>query len=282
MDADFDPDPVRPPASPVGPRFRIVFLFHRDLDLLSRTLPRCLEAFTAGTTESFEVVVHCDGTPADVGARLPALAAQWGVDEVRSRSRARFTASGDGSNNGHQRIMTAAVPYLLVIEDDVVAYRTERAFDPLAAIAACFERHPDVPVWSTVADSDQWSWGLRDRGAPVEEGVRSTNRLSTHCIAYDTQRFLPEATRFGAFERDVFIDRPDHSYNWEDLVTHVATTGGRRIAFADDWPLDVFHCDNKVADGSMYHTQDAATKAAILSELDARYAPEPAPIKEAP
>lgn len=275
-DADFEALPGTD-----GPRFRIVFLFHRDLALLSRTLPRCLDAFTAGTSESFEVLVHCDGTPADVAAHMPALAERWGVDEVRLRSRTRFVASGDGSNNGHQRIMTRAVPYLLVLEDDVVAYRTDPAFDPLAAIAACFERHRDVPVWSTVADYEQWSWRLRDLGEPVEPGVRSTNRLSTHCIAYDTQRFLTAAARFGGFEREVFIDRPDHSYNWEDLVSHVATTGGRRIAFAEGWPLRVFHCDRKVEDGSMYHTQDPAIKASILSELNARYAPQSAAVQDA-
>lgn len=47
---------------PSDPTFRIAFLFHANLDLLSETLPRCLEALTNNTRESFEVLLHCDGT----------------------------------------------------------------------------------------------------------------------------------------------------------------------------------------------------------------------------
>src|SRR5581483_5044767 len=162
-------------------------------------------------------------------------------------------------------------PYLIVIEDDVVAYLTEPSFDVLAACRTLFERHPDVPVLSTVDDSYQWSWRLEDRGEPVEPGVRSVNRLSTHLIAYDVDRFSGPARRFGGFDLDVFIDRDDLSYNWEDLVSHVGTTGGRRIAFPDSWPLRVYHCDRKRESGSIWHTQDPRVKAEVLAELNARY-----------
>ncbi|MGH8876244.1 MAG: hypothetical protein ACRD0P_02705 [Stackebrandtia sp.] len=254
--------------------FAIAFLFHDNLELLSATLPRCLQALTAGSREHPDIILHCDGTPPDVAAQLPALADKWGVDELRLRRRSKQVASGDGSNNGHQRLMSTTARYLVVLEDDVVAYRTEVHFDPLSAIRDLFEAHPDVCAISTVADHANWSWKLRDLAPALAPGVRSTNRLSTHFIAYDLARFLPAARRFGAFEPDVFIDRDDHSYNWEDLVSHVATTGGRRIAFADGWPIDIFHCDRKVDDGSMYHTQDPVVKAQVLSELESTYRPD--------
>jgi len=254
------------------PTFRIAFLFHSGLDLLKTTLPRCLEALTGGTSQSFEVVLRADGTPADVAEQLPALLDAWGVDELQLRRRRRHLASGDASNNGHRRCFSPRAPYLIVIEDDVVMYRTERSFDVLTACRELFERHPQVPVLSKVNDYDQWSWKLADEGPPIEAGVRSVNRLSTHFIAYDVARFVPVAERFGAWDLDVFIDRPDLSYNWEDLVSHVGTTGGRRIAFPEAWPLDVFHCDRKVA-GSMYHTQRPEVKAEILAELEQRYRP---------
>ncbi|MFL6076972.1 MAG: hypothetical protein ACJ73S_26560 [Mycobacteriales bacterium] len=258
---------------PVGPTWRIAFLFHSDLDLLARTLPRCVEALTGSTSETFEVVLLADGTPADIAVRLLGLLEEWGVDELQLRSRRRHVAAGDASNNGHRRFFPVRTPYLVVIEDDVVMYRKEWSFDVLAACRELFDRHPDVPVLSKVNDYDQWSWKLTASGPEIEPGVRAVNRLSTHFIAYDVARFAPVAERFGGFDLDVFIDRNDHSYNWEDLVSHVGTTGGRRIAFPESWPLDVYHCDRKVEPGSMYHTQRPEVKAEVLAGLEERYRP---------
>ncbi len=259
--------------APSAPMWRIAFLFNADLALLSQTLPRCLEALTGSTSDPFEVVLLADGTPEHVAEQLPRLAASWGVDELQIRSRDRHVASGDPSNNGHRRMFALRAPYLIVIEDDVVMYRTDPSFDVLAACRELFERHPDVPVLSKVNDYAQWSWKLADEGPPVEGGVRSVNRLSTHFIAYDVARFSPVAERFGGFDLDVFIDRADLSYNWEDVVSHVGTTGGRRIAFPESWPLDVFHCDRKVDAGSMYHTQRPEVKAQVLAALERQYRP---------
>ncbi|GGK72393.1 glycosyltransferase family A protein [Mangrovihabitans endophyticus] len=253
------------------PTWRIAFLFHADLALFSRTVIRCLDALTNSTSESFEVVVLADGTPEHVADKLPGLATGWGIDELQIRSRKRYVASGDPSNNGHRRMFVPGVRYLVVVEDDVVMYRTEPSFDILAACRELFELHPDVPVLSKVNDYHQWSWKLLDEGPPIEAGVRSVNRLSTHFVAYDVARFVPIAERFGGFDLDVFIDRPDLSYNWEDLVSHVGTTGGRRIAFPESWPFHVFHCDRKVDPESIYHTQWPPVKAEILAELERRY-----------
>jgi hypothetical protein len=257
--------------------WRIAFLFHTDLALLSKTLPSCLDALTGSTSETFEVVLLADGTPEHVAVQLPQLLDRWGVDELQLRGRQRHVASGDPSNNGHRRFFALRAPYLIVVEDDVVMYRTERSFDVLAACREVFEQNLDVPVLSKVNDYDQWSWKLADAGPEIEPGVRSVNRLSTHFIAYDVSRFVPVAERFGAFDLDVFVDRSDLSYNWEDLVSHVGTTGDRRIAFPESWPLDVFHCDRKVDPDSIYHTQQPEVKAEILAELERRYRPEEVP-----
>lgn len=255
-----------------APTFRIACLFNRHFDVLARTLPRCLTALTSGTTESFEVVLHCDGTPPDVQQQVLRAQKAWDIDEVRFRNRARHVASGDASNNGHRRLFDGNAPYLIVIEDDVWIHRPDPSFDLLRACRALFESHADVPVICKLNDHDAWSWKLRDLGSELEPGVRSVNRVATHFIAYNLARFLPAARRFGAFDLDVFIDREDLSYNWEDLVSHVATTGERRIAWPQRWPLDVFHCDRKVTQGSMYNTQDPQIKHAVIDELEAHYA----------
>lgn len=254
-----------------SPTFRIVFLFHRNLELLSRTLPQCIDALTTNTNESHEVVLVADGSPPAVVQQLLPLLPGWGVDELRIRDRTRLVASGDPSNNGHARMFDQPSPYLIVIEDDVVVFRADPSFDVLAACRQLLARHAEVPVICRADDNDEWAWRLEDLGGEIEPGVRSVNRVSTHMIVYDTQRFIPVARRFGGFQLDVFIDREDLSYNWEDLVSHVGTTGGRRIAFPSAWPVSVFHCDRKIAPGSMHNTQDPRVKLHIVEQLCRRF-----------
>jgi hypothetical protein len=251
--------------------FRITCLFNQNIDLLGLTLPRCVAALTGSTAETYEVVLHCDGTSRDVAGEVVQREEFGDIDEIRVRRRSRFVASGDPSNNGHRRLFDAGPRYVIVFEDDVVMYRSEAAFDVLAACRRLFELYSDVAVICKLDDHEAWAWGLRDIGEPLEPGVRSVNRVATHFIAYDLDRFLPAARRFGGGDLDVFIDRDDLSYNWEDLVSHVAATGGRKIAFPESWPLHVFHCDRKVSAGSMYNTQDPAVKREVFDELDRRY-----------
>lgn len=249
------------------PLFQLVFLFHDDFTVLERTLPACVEALTAGTRESFEVIVHGDGTLASTAGELLDRQEGWGVDEVRIRSRRRFVAGGDPSNNGHRRLFGGRSRYVVVVEDDVFVERLDASFDPLAAWRELFEARPDVVVACAMADHEDWAWALDDVGPALAGGVRSVNRVATHLIAYDRARFLPVARRFGAFDLEVFVDREDLSYNWEDVVSHVATTGGRRIAWPEDWPLRAYHCDRKLTAGSMHNTQDTRVKQAVLDHL---------------
>jgi hypothetical protein len=265
-----------PDAPMVAPTFQIVFLFHANLDLLRRTIPLCLDALSKGSEEDFEVILHADGSPRHIAEQLPALCDHLGLDELRIRSRTGRVASGDPSNNGHRRLFDTRSPYAIVIEDDVAVFRTDLSFDPLRAMRLMFERQPNVPVIFTISDHWQWSWALQDVGPALEPGVRSVNRVSTHMIGYAVDRFVPPACRFGAFEPDVFIDRDDLSYNWEDVVSHVATTGGRQIAFPECWPLKVFHCDRKISEGSIHHTRDPQLKHKVLDDLISQFSSVPA------
>lgn|GEM_PF-3493382 len=249
------------------PLFQVVFLFHDDLAVLDRTLPVCVAALTAGTRETFEIVVHGDGTPAAVARELLDRQDGWGVDEVRFRSRRRFPAGGDRSNNGHRRLFGGRSRYVVVVEDDVLVEWLDASFDPLTAWRELFEAHPDVVASCAMTDHEDWAWALEDLGPPIARGVRSVNRVATHLIAYDRSRFLPVAHRFGAFDLDVFVDREDLSYSSEDLVSHVGTTGGRRIAWPEGWPVRAYHCDRKVAAGSIHNTQDTRVKQAVLDHL---------------
>jgi hypothetical protein len=176
-------------------------------------------------------------------------------------------ASGDSSNNGHRRLLGGRSRFVVVLEDDVLVSRRDPSFDPLTAWRELFENHAGVVAACAMADAGDWAWALEDVGPPIAAGVRCVNRVATHLVAYDRRRFLPATTRFGAFDLDIFVDREDLSYNWEDLVSHVGTTGGRRIAWPEGWPLRVYHCDRKVAPGSMHNTQDTRVKLAVLDHL---------------
>lgn len=253
------------------PAFRIVFVFHNDLELFSETAPRCLDALTSPTREQHEIVVYCDGTSPGTLRQLFDVTAGWGVDEVVVRHRGRYLASGAPGNNSHRRLFPTRSTYLCVIEDDVVIYKTDVSFDALGAIRETFVREPESVALFRVDDHENWAWPLADVAPPTAAGDRVVNRVATHFICYDTRRFTPVADALGAFRLDTFVDRDDWSYNWEDLVSHVGTTGGRKILFTETWPLQVFHCDEKVAPGSMYHTQDPAVKLAVFRHVDSRY-----------
>lgn len=274
--ASADP-PFAAARSQEGAGFRVVCLFHRHIDVLQRALPTCVRALTEGTRQDVELTLHCDGTQPDVAAQVIARQTEWHLDEVRIRRREHEIASGDASNSGHRRLFGGRERYLVVVEDDVWMYRSDPSFDVLTESLRLFQACPDVTAICKLDDHDAWAWKLADAGPSLAPGVRSVNRVATHFIIYDLARFLPAAERFGAFDLDVFIDRDDFSYNWEDLVSHVATTGGRCIAWPERWPLHVYHCDRKTTAGSMYNTQDPQVKNAVIDELTERFPSAVAP-----
>lgn len=253
------------------PDFRIVFIFHMDLSLFARTFERCIHALTEPTRQSYEVTIYCDGTPEHVFTEVAKRAIGWGVDTLVLRQRSRHVAVGAPGNNAHRRLFDAPNPYLIVIEDDVSMYKHDKAFDVLTAIRESFDATPTAVALTKIDDHEKWSWALTDVTAPRPNGDRIVNRLATHFVCYMVPSFMRASASFGIRNLDLFVDRNDWSYNWEDLVSHVGTTGGNVILFPQAWPLRVFHCDDKVAAGSMFNTQDVLVKTSVLDALDSRF-----------
>jgi glycosyltransferase involved in cell wall biosynthesis len=247
--------------------FTLLCTFHSNSRLLERTLPQTLRSLTMPTRHDYEVLLVADGSTEETVAPLVPRLADLGVDELRFRRRARHVYSGVPSNNLHPNHLKTTSPYLLSFTDDAFILKEDETFDVLDAAVQLFTRHPDVVLVSKVDDNDEWAWPLATIGPDVEPGVRSVNRVVDHFVVYDTDRFVPVAHRFGAFDREIYVDRDDYQYQWEDLISHVATTGGRRIAYADCWPLRVLHCDLRVEAGSMYCTQDEDVKLKCFDRL---------------
>lgn len=234
------------------PDFHIVLLFHRDIELFRLTAARCVDALTNGTVEEFELTIYCDGTPPAMMGEVIDLGESLGVDQVVHRHRRRAVAAGAPGNNAHRRLFPTRNRFLLAIEDDVTMYRTSGEFDVLHSIRRLFADDASAVVMTKIDDHHKWSWPLVELGRDGLTEVAQVNRVATHFICYETERFCRDAARFGAWSSDLFVDRSDWSYNWEDLVSHMCTTGDRKILFPKSWPLAVYHCDDKISPGSMY------------------------------
>lgn len=247
--------------------FTLMCAFHDTVRLLERTLPLAVGSLTQPTRHDFQVVLVADRSRPGIVTGLVDRLGELGVDELRFRRDGRHSFSGAPSNNFHAHQFTTASPYLISFTDDTFIWKTDPAFDVLDAVAGLFTRHREVVAVSKVDDHDEWDVPLTDVAPEIEPGVRCVNRVVDQLIAYDTERFAPVARRFGAWERDGYVEVPGATYQWENLASRIGTTGGRKIAYPQRWPLRVRHCDLRTRPGSMHGTQDEAVKLACFQRL---------------
>lgn len=247
--------------------FTIACAFHDTSRLLERTLPLAIRSLTRPTRHQFEIVLVADRARDDVVARLLPRLDDLGVDELRFRRTHHHAFSGSPSNNFHGNTFVTTKPYLITFTDDTFISKSDEHFDVLDATVGIFERNPQVVLVSKVDDHDEWDWPLVDVAPELEPGVRSVNRVVDQLIAYDTRRFAPVAERLGAWQRDTYVSRADGEYQWENLASHVGTTGGRAIAYPETWPLRVRHADLRIQPGSMHGTQDEEVKIKCFDRL---------------
>ena len=246
--------------------FTLACAFHDTERLLDRTLPLAIRSLTQPTRHEFEVILVADRSTSEAASRLLPRLDEYGVDELRFRRTNRHSFPGLGSNNFHANNFPCHRPYLISFTDDSFIWKTDEAFDVLDAMAGIFQRHPEVTLINKVDDHAEWDTPLIDLGPEIEPGVRSVNRAIDQLIAYDTQRFAPVARQFGAWERRTYGGDMGFDYQWESLVSHVATSCGRKIARPEDWPLRVQHCDLR-PDGSMHGTKDEDVKLKCFDSL---------------
>lgn len=241
--------------------FTIAFIVHTGHEIMGLTIPQNLEALCGSTRERFDVILVADGVTSESDkCRLLRAAESWGIDEVRFRSRRRNCAGGDPSNNGHFHTLSLKTPYLITLEEDVVVFRLDRSFDVLAEFRGLFERHPRLPIATRMDDSDCWVWKLEDSGREIEPGIPSVNRVASHFLAYATARMVPFIDA-ASYSPEMFHDETETWFNYEDLLSAAfAEPAGPGIAFVRKFPIRVFHCDRKVAEGSPYYTKDLETK----------------------
>ncbi len=247
--------------------FTIECAFHSTARLIEHTLPLAIRSITRPTRHDYEVILVAERSTDDVVAGLLPRLAALDIDELRFRRTGRNRFSGAPSNNFHANHFTTTSPYLITFTDDTFFWKTDEQFDVLDAVAGAFSRNPELVLISKVDDHEEWDRPLTDVAPVIEPGIRSVNRVVDQFIAYNTRSFAEVARRFGAFDRDTFVGRAGFEYQWENLASHVGTTGGRAIAYPEQWPLRVRHCDLRLEPGSMHGTQDEDVKLKCFARL---------------
>lgn len=248
--------------------FTVSFLCHDATDLLEELIPHNMDVLCGNTSESYDVILTVDGAESTNLDRFLSIAKSCRIDEVRYRYRGRNCADGDPSNNGHLHLFSDKTPYLMTLEGDVVIFKTDPSFDILGAFRRLFQQHGNLCLATRIDDHDCWVWKLEDSGPPFEQGVRSVNRVASHFLVYDTARCRRRFNDKEGLSTRLFHDNQDGWYNYEDFLSHTFShPEGPGIAHVDRFPIKVFHCDEKIAPGSVYYTKDLRVKSARFSEL---------------
>lgn len=250
------------------PELTIAYLIHGDIPLLDQVIPTTLEALCVGTSRRYDLLLVIDGAESapttDIMSRAHDV---WGFDEIRLRWRTRHRASGDKTNNIHTHLVGGKSRYLITVEGDVVAFRSEPYVDVLDQIVRMFEARPDLAVAQRIDDHDCWQWQLEDVGQPLAPGIRSVNRVASHFIIYDTERMRARIAEVGGLPGDEFYDDGTRWFNYEDWLSQTfAQPDGPGIGYLDDLPLCVYHCDRKISPGSAHYRRDLPTRLAVFEE----------------
>jgi hypothetical protein len=249
------------------PEFTIAYVVHADLPLLDRVVPTTLDALCQDTERSHDLVLVIDGAETAPVTEIMARAHQrWGFDEVRLRWRERHRAGGDPSNNGHAHLLPAKGRFLITVEGDVVVFRTGVG-DTLDLIARTFDAIPDLALATRIDDHDCWQWRLEDAGPPLASGVRSVNRVASHFLIYDLERAVRRMRTAGGVPAHAFHDTAESWFNYEDWLSRTfARPECPGIGYLDALPIQVFHCDRKIAPGSAHYLRDPATRLAVFDQ----------------
>lgn len=253
--------------------FTIAFIAHNDFEIASRTIPQNIKALTQQTNYSYHVILVLDGFEAFDCQPYINKMSDWGVDEIRLRSRGRVCAGGDPSNNAHLYLLSLQSKYMIEIESDVALFETNQIEDPLKELDSYFNRNKDQCMATKVEDFDCWQWKLEKVSEDIDDGVWSTNRLSSHFLVYQTERFLNYLDENDiALTCDTFHDDGENWFNYEDFLSyHFAKPNGPGIGFFRQLSLDVYHCDEKEFEGSAFYKKDIDLKCSIFDKLKDKY-----------
>lgn len=248
--------------------FTIAFILHSEFELITRTVPHNIRQLTESTDEDFDIVMVVDGFKEEEALKMLKAASSWGVDEVRFRKRNRNCATGDPSNNGHYHLLSDKTQYLVSFEGDVALFKHKKSLDVLKAFKGLFQRHPELVLATKMSDHACWKWKLRKVGPEIEPGIWSVNRVASHFLVYNMYNYR----RIVKPKHDIFHEHKGEYYNYEDFLSHQFRYPlGYGIAYMDELPISVFHCDRKIAPDSEFYRRDLREKIKIFCDLEEQF-----------
>lgn len=252
--------------------FSIVFICHKQIPIMLKTIPNNIASLCSNTKESYEVILVLDGVDnIAYYNQIFEQAVGWGVDEIRLRWRNKNCATGDGSNNGHAQSFSGKSRFLITIEEDVAVFNNNPQIDILCWIRQIFEENPNLSLATRADDHNCWVWKLEDVDKPYANGVRCVNRVSSHFLIYDTTRCQKYLDKIGGIPLYNFYDNPENWFNYEDFLSvQFAKPKGPGIGYLDKSPIEVFHCDKKIHPYSPFYTKNTNLKLKMFSDLKKR------------
>jgi len=250
-----------------GYDFTIAFVASKGTyEYFEKTLKNNIEVICGNTIESFDLIMFLDGLEVIDYAKYIELAKECGIGEVRLRNRLVNCASGDGANNPHMHLVSEETKYLITIEADIAVFKTQEC-DILREIREIFETNENLCVATRIDDYDCWQEKMYFLEHNIGKGIRSVNRVSSHFLAYDTKRCCQYVNSIGGWPLSGMYDTGAEWHNFEDRVGKTFRyPDGPGIGYIDSIPFKVYHCDEKIAEGSPFYKRDIQTRLRVFDE----------------
>lgn len=250
--------------------FSIVFICAGGYEYFHKILENNIRTLCEDTHEKYDLVLFLDGIENYDYTPYLELGPKYGFDEIRLRSREHHCATGDCSNNSHMQIFSDKTKYLLTFESDVAIFKLDKCFDVLRAVRIAFEKNPSLCIATRMDDYSCWKEKLMFLPQQFTDDIQSVNRVSSHFLAYDTRRCRKWFAAKGCFRLDCFYDNEHDWYNYEDMIgTNFAYPNGPGIGFFRDLPIKVYHCDEKIKEGSAFYKRDLQTRLRVFEQRKA-------------
>lgn len=248
--------------------FTVAFIASKGTyDYFQQTLKHNIEVLCKDTSETYDLIMFLDGLEAIDYERYIELAKRCGIGEVRLRNRSVNCASGDGANNPHMHLVSEETKYLITIEADIAVFKTKENCDILRGIKDLFERNTNLCVATRIDDYDCWQEKMHFLDHKIGVGIKSVSRVSSHFLAYDTRRCCSYVDSIGGWPLSGMYDTGDMWHNYEDRVGKTFRyPDGPGIGFIDCLPIKVYHCDEKIHEGSPFYKRDLQTRMKVFNQ----------------
>lgn len=241
-------------------KISICFISHEDSIVLEKTLYHNLNFLLKDNIENqfnIEIIILSSDSSISNNKKIIEFSKIFNVDEIRIKNN-KIKYSGDPSNDSHMTLLQLKTDYLITIESDVLIVPHENENFTLKDIILDIDQYSHGLGYK-ISDYDCWVWKLEKEANVMGEGVHSVNRVASHFLVYDMNKLKKQISNSILFKDDY-----THLYNYEDKISKLFTENNNQIAFFEKWPIEVWHCDEKIEKNSLYYTKDNNLKLKII------------------